>query len=262
VIRVAIVDDEPLARDTTRLVLAADADVEIVASVSGVDAPEALRRTAPDLVFLDVQMPGLDGFDVIAAVGPEAMPAIVFVTAHDRYAVKAFEVHALDYVLKPYDDRRLLAALARARHRLGAGAPRPSEQLAELLSDRERTRPRAERFFVRCRGRTEIVDAADVDWFEAADDYVELHVGAAVHVVRERLAELEQRLDPARFVRIHRSAIVNLARIRTIAPRFRGDADVVLTGGATVRLSRSRRRELMQRLSGSPRPADGSPQGR
>ena len=252
--RVLIVDDEPVARETARLVLSADPEVEVVASCTGIDAAAAIARSRPELVFLDVQMPGVDGFDVIAQVGLAAMPAVVFVTAYDAYAVRAFEVHAVDYVLKPYDDRRLLAALSRAKQRLAETAP-----FAALLADHPRT---LRRFAVRERDKITFVDPADVDCLEAADDYVELHVGDTVHVMRERLSELETQLDPDRFVRVHRSTIVNLARVRELHPLAKGDALVVLEGGATYRVSRSRRDDLELRLSGSPHHRDRSPQQR
>lgn len=258
-IRVMIVDDEPLARDSARLVLEGDPEVEVVASCSGIDAARLVAATRPDVLFLDVQMPDVDGFDVIAEIGPDAVPAIVFVTAHDRYAVRAFEVHALDYVLKPFDDPRLLAALTRARARL---ATRDAAALASLLDDRERARRFVERFVVRERDRTLLIAAADVDWLEAADDYVELHVRGAAHLIRERLSQLAERLDPSRFVRVHRSTIVNLERVTAIEPLVRGDARIWLADGRSVRLSRSRRSELLRRLSGSPTPGDGSPHRR
>ena len=259
-IRVMIVDDEPLARDSARLVLESDPDVQVVASCSGVGAARAAAETRPDLIFLDVEMPEVDGFEVVAAIGPDAAPAIVFVTAYDHYAVRAFEIHALDYVLKPFDDQRLLAALARARRHLGTR--RAAGPLTELLAERERARPHVLRFVVRERDRTVIIAAADVDWLEEAHDYDEIHAGGAVHMIRERLSQLEMRLDPARFVRVHRSTIVNLERVREVVPLIRGDATLVLAGGATVRLSRSRRAEFIRRLSGSPTHGDGSPHRR
>jgi two-component system, LytTR family, response regulator len=238
--RVLIVDDEPLARESLALVLAADSDLEIVGSCTGVDAIELVRKTVPDLLLLDVQMPELTGFDIVAELGVSA-PGIVFVTAFDQYAVRAFDIHAIDYVLKPFDDHRVLAAVARAKQRLA-------------------TRTYVQRFFVRSRDKTVIVDAGDVDCLEAADDYVELHVGTVTHVLRERLSDLELRLDPVQFVRIHRSTIVNLTRVREIHPLVHGDALVVLAGGAAFRCSRSRRSELERRLVDSPPPQDSSPQ--
>ncbi len=243
-IRVLIVDDEPLARDTVRMIVEADPEVEVVGACSGVDALAQVAALRPDVIFLDVQMPEVDGFDVAGALGLDTGPAIVFVTAYDHYAVRAFDVHALDYVVKPFDDRRLLAALARAKLRAASA------------------RRFVQRFIVRGRDKAVLVAAADVDFLEAADDYVELHVGAEVHVMRERLAELELRLDPARFVRIHRSTIVNLDRVKELHPLFRGDAIVVLASGAQLRLSRSRRAELERRLSGSPHGSDDSPRRR
>jgi two-component system LytT family response regulator len=226
--RVLIVDDEPLARESARLALVSDPDVTVVGACTGVDAAGLVRTLAPDLLLLDVQMPEVDGFAVVDAIGPAALPGIIFVTAYDQYAVRAFEIHAIDYVLKPFDDRRLLAALDRAK---------------------QRTRTYVSRFFVREREKTVIVEARDVDSLQAADDYVELHAGATVHLVRERLAELEHRLDPAMFVRIHRSAIVNLTRVREIQPLIRGDAMVTLAGGTALRCSRSRRADLERRLA-------------
>ncbi|HUQ03676.1 MAG TPA: response regulator [Kofleriaceae bacterium] len=266
-IRTLIVDDEPLARDTVRLVLGHDEAVDIVGACSGVDAAAAVDKHRPDLLVLDVQMPEVDGFDVVAAIGPDAVPAIVFVTAYDQYAVRAFEVRALDYVLKPFDDRRLLAALARVKESLAARRS-IAGQLAELLVDLERERERSQhahgghlqRFAVRQRDRIVLVDAAEVDSIEAADDYVELNAGGTVHILRERMTELEGRLDPARFVRIHRSVIVNVERVREIHPLIRGDALVVLEGGASFRCSRSRRSEFERRLTDSPRRRDHSPQ--
>ena len=204
-IRVAIVDDEPLARETTRLVLAAAEDVEVVASCSGVDAPEVLRRDAPDLVFLDVQMPGKDGFDVIAEVGPEEMPAIVFVTAHDRYALAAFDAQPLDYLLKPIDAPRLARALDRARQRLGAAraATLPPRQL--LIPDHQGLR---------------VVLLDEITWLEAADNYVAVHAIAAAAtppLLRRTLAALLADLGPG-FVRTHRSAAVALAQVLALRP--------------------------------------------
>lgn len=257
-IRVLIVDDEPLARESARLALETDPDVVVVGCCAGVDAVHAVEVHAPDVMFLDVQMPKVDGFEVVARLGPDAAPAIVFVTAYDQYAVRAFEVHALDYVLKPFNDSRLLAALDRAKQRMSSPTTQPGH-LADLLAERERARPLIQRFIVKGRDKTVLVNAHDVDCLEAADDYVELHVGPTVHTMRERLSDLELRLDPARFVRIHRSTIVNIDRVCEIHPLVRGDALVVLAGGATFRLSRSRRTEFERRLSDSPHPKDDSP---
>ncbi len=241
-IRTVIVDDEPLARDTLRLVLSAGPEVEVVGSCTGVDAVALVAAQKPDLLFLDVQMPEVGGFDVVEALPPGAVPAIVFVTAWDQYAVRAFDVHALDYLLKPFDDRRLRETMARVKARLRErGTQALEDRLRALLEERVQQEPRLRRFVVRGRSRTVFVDAAEVDWLEAADDYVELHCGQAVHIVRERLSDLEQRLDPQVFARVHRSTIVNVERVREMHPMFRGDALLVLRDGTRLRLSRSHR---------------------
>jgi two-component system, LytTR family, response regulator len=264
VLRVIIVDDEPLARDCMRLALHAASDVTVVAECSdGVDAVEAIRTHAPDVVFLDVQMPGLDGFAVIDRVGPEVMPAVVFVTAFDAHAIRAFEVHALDYVLKPFNDGRFLAALDRAR--ASARERRQGElgrRLAALVRDWEH--PASEeatatgsggssryisRFAVREDGRVRFVAATDVDWIEADRNYMVVHVGEAQHRIRASLRDVIDELDPRRFVRIHRSAIVNIERIREVQPWFGGDYVAILRTGAKLRVSRRRAAELLRPIA-------------
>jgi len=249
-IRVAIVDDEPLARAALRLSLAADPELVVVGDCNGVDAPQLIEREQVELVFLDVQMPEVDGFAVLEALeGP--LPAIVFVTAHDAYAVRAFEVHAIDYLLKPFDDARLATALARAKERLA----RPGEagdQLVALLEERARRERQVERLLVRARGKVVAVRTQDIDWIEAADYYATLHVGGATHLVRQTMAELETSLDGRRFIRVHRRAIVNIDRVREVHPMFRGDCTLVLADGTRVRLSRTRRAEF-ERMFGTPR---------
>jgi two-component system, LytTR family, response regulator len=250
-IRVAVVDDEPLARAALRLSLEADPELVVMGDCSGVDAPGLIEHAQVELVFLDVQMPEIDGFGVLEALDPGALPAIVFVTAHDAYAVRAFEVHAIDYLLKPYDDARLATALARAKDRLArpGGA---SEQLVALLEERSRRERQVERLLVRARGKVVAVRTADIDWIEAADYYATLHVGGATHLVRQTMAELETSLDGRRFVRVHRGAIVNIDRVREVHPMFRGDCTLVLADGTRVRLSRTRRAEF-ERLFGTAR---------
>ena len=263
-IRVAIVDDEPLARATLRVLLEADPELAVVGDCIGVDAPALIERAEVELVFLDVQMPEVDGFQVLAALRPEALPAVVFVTAHDEYAVRAFEVHAIDYLLKPFDDARLLTALARAKQRLARPGAVGSEQLLALLLERSERmgggapageagqHKHVERFLVRTRGKVVAVRADDIDWIEAADYYATLHVGGATHLVRQTMADLETSLDGQRFVRVHRKAIVNIDRVREIHPLFRGDCTLVLADGTQVRLSRTRRAEF-ERMFGTPR---------
>jgi len=254
VIRVLVVDDEPLARETLRLGLAGDPDVTVVGDVSGSEAAAAVAAERPDILFLDVQMPGVNGFELLEIIGPGTVPVVVFVTAYDQYALKAFEVHALDYLLKPFDDRRFHEALRRAKEQLRTTRSRAiEERLVDLLEERERgAQPFLERFVVRGREKTLFVPCEAVDWIRGADDYVELHAGRETHLLRERLAELESRLDPARFARIHRSTIVNIDRVREMHPLFRGDSMIVLRDGAKLRLSRGRRAEFERRLSGAP----------
>jgi two-component system LytT family response regulator len=201
-----------------------------------------IDRLTPDLLFLDVQMPEMDGFAVLAAVGADAVPAVVFVTAYDEHAVRAFEVHAVDYLLKPFDDERFERALGRAKERVLAGAP--DERLDALLRQRS---PASSRILVRKRDKVLVVAVDDIDWIEATDYYATLHVGGAAHLLRETLNDLERQLDPQSFVRVHRSAMVNVARVREIHPLFHGDCALVLADGTRVKLSRSRR-EHFERL--------------
>jgi two-component system LytT family response regulator len=249
-VRVLIVDDEPLARQVVRLLLAADPEVEVVGECSGADGVQAVARTRPDVLFLDVQMPEVDGFDLLEQLGPAQAPTTVFVTAYGDHAIRAFEFHALDYVLKPIDDARFARALARAKEQVrlrGRGTPDP--RVGALLAERGRY---ARRFLVKGRDRTLVVNAEDIDWIGAADYYVELHVGGQAHLLRETMNDLEGRLDPEKFFRVHRSAIINLERVREIHPLFRGDCDLVLEGGRKVRLSRTRRAEFERLFTAPP----------
>ena len=242
-LRILLADDEPVARRRMRRLLRPVVDVEIVAECGdGASTVEMIGSRQPDLVFLDVQMPELDGFEVLQAVGAERLPAIIFVTAFDQYALRAFEVHALDYLLKPVDGDRLLDALARARAALAnrqpaAGDPRLLALLGGLVSDRKYLA----RLPVRSDDRLLVVDLRDVDWISAADNYVMLHVAGREHVVRDTMARLERELDPARFVRIHRSTIVQMDRVRELLPDFHGDFAVVLKNGTRLTLSRRHR---------------------
>jgi two-component system LytT family response regulator len=243
-LRALIVDDEPLARTLVRVLLEGDPEVVVAGECSGVDAAAEAARTRPDILFLDVQMPEVDGFSVLAAIGADNAPVVVFVTAYDQYAIRAFDVHALDYLLKPIDEARFRVAVDRARARArdrrdGAKDPR----LRALLDEQARL---VRRILVRTRDKTVVVDVDQIDWIEAADYYATLHVGPREHLLRETLNELEQRLDPRRFFRVHRSAIVNLERVREIHPLFRGDGELVLRDGTRVRLSRTRRREFQR----------------
>ena len=245
-LRVLVVDDEPLARRGIHVRLGRMAGVEIVGEcASGREAVDAIRGLSPDLVFLDVQMPGLDGYGVVEAVGAERMPVVVFVTAYDQHALRAFEARALDYLLKPIDDERFEQAVARARARV-------AERRESAVGRRLAAAPAAplERILVRSGGRVLLVAADEVDWIEAAGDYLRLHVGPARHLLRETMGALEARLDPRRFVRIHRSTIVNVSRIRELQPYFNREYVVLLRDGTRLKLSRGYRERLELLLGG------------
>jgi two-component system LytT family response regulator len=258
-LRVVIVDDEELARRGVRSRLERSDDVRVVAECgTGKEAIGAIRRTTPDLVFLDVQMPGMNGFEVIAAVGLEPLPQVIFVTAHDKYAIRAFEVHALDYLLKPIDDERFDAALAHARGALARERQSDlAQRVASLLrgvgdaSEGARGKGYAERFVVRSGGRVIFVPALDIDWVEAAGDYVRLHAGKKSWLLRETMASIESRLDAGSFARIHRSAIVNVERIAEMRSYDNGEYLVLLRDGTQLKLSRSHRAALQQLVDGS-----------
>jgi two-component system, LytTR family, response regulator len=241
-LRVIVIDDEPLARDSIRTLLADDAEVRVVGEGTGIDAAALIARTRPDLMFLDIQMPEVDGFALLDQVGADTVPAVIFVTAYDRYAVRAFEVHALDYLLKPFDDERFAEALRRAKERARARhRGEIDNRIAELLKDRDASRVR---FLIPVREKTIVVDASQIDWIEATDYYVTLHAGAAAHLLRQTMDEIEKQLDRRQFFRVHRSAIVNVDRVREIHPLFRGDCALVLADGRRIKLSRSRRKDF------------------
>jgi two-component system, LytTR family, response regulator len=247
-IRVLIVDDEPPARERIRGLLAEEKDITILKECdSGLEAVSAIRELSPDLVFLDVQMPGLDGFGVIDALQGGRLPVIVFVTAYDAYAVRAFEVHALDYLLKPFDRERFEATLERARLTLGEDAGAEEEAVAVPLSDTA-DRPPLKRLLGRRDGRLIVLKATEIDWIESAANYVSLHVGKESYLVRETLQSLEGRLDPDQFIRIHRSTIVNLDRVQEIEPYFHGDYIVRLRDGHRLTLSRTYRERVQRHL--------------
>lgn len=256
--RVVLADDEPLARARLRSLLSRHEDVEIVAEcVSGPEVVAAVGAHRPNVLFLDVQMPGQSGVEVVQSIGPRAVCAIVFVTAYDEHAVRAFEQHALDYVLKPVDDERFERTLERVRERLAErGASALTESVLRMLAQQQRgpsssptsPSPYPTRFMVRSVDRVSFVDAAAVDWIEADGDYVRLHTGKSSHLLRSTLSALETQLDPAVFVRIHRSNIVRLARIRELQPYFHGEYVVFLHDGTKLKLSRSYRERLQAAL--------------
>jgi two-component system LytT family response regulator len=258
-IRTLVADDEPLAREGLRVRLNREEDVEIVGEANdGPSTVSAILSLRPDVVFLDVQMPGMDGFEVVARTASEHLPVVVFVTAFDRYALRAFAAHALDYLLKPIAHRRFQDALQRVRRELDRNATRESvERLRSLLETRDadaaavalpasRVSRYTTRFTSRDGDRLVLVRTADVDWVEAAANYVRLHVGARSFSVRMPMGEVERRLDPVQFVRVHRSAIVNVDRIAEIRPDWHGEYQVALTTGASLRLSRGYRDRLLK----------------
>ena len=252
-IRTLIVDDEPLARERLRKFLEAEPDIDIVGECAdGTDALAAAARERPDLIFLDVQMPELDGFGVIAALEGETMPGVIFVTAHDRFALKAFEVHALDYLLKPFDRERFQKALERGRQLVQQRQSGDlSRRLSSLITDLKSSQAEPkylDRLAVKNEGRVLFFKTDDIDWIEAADNYVSIHVGAEQHLHRETLSSLEGKLSPTRFLRISRSTIVNVERIKEMQPMFHGDYVVILKNGARLNLSRNYREKLNQLL--------------
>jgi len=257
-IRTLIVDDEPLARRNLRVLLERDAQIEILEECrNGREAVKAIKNLSPDLIFLDIQMPEMDGFDVLAHVGPEQIQAIIFVTAFDQYALKAFDVHALDYLLKPFDDERFARALERAKSQISAREiDKLSKRLFALLEERESERKGSTqeekyltRLMIKASNRMVLLKVGDIDFIEADGNYAKLHVGRKAHLLREKMHDLEGRLDPGKFVRIHRSVIVNLDRIKEMQPHFNGDYIVVLEDGRQLRLSRTRREHLESKLN-------------
>ena len=249
-IRTLIVDDEPLARQRVRDLLAQDPDIHLVGECGdGRQAVAAVQALKPDLMLLDVQMPALDGFGVLQALDGTELPVVVFVTAHDRYALKAFEVHALDYLLKPFDRDRFASALERAKAQVQQGKTGSIEQrLLAMLQTVQERQPAPERLVVKTAGRFSFVRIKDIDWIEAAGNYVRLHLGKEDHLLRESMAALETKLDAHSFVRIHRSTIVNLERIRELQPTFHGEYVVVLRDGTELTLSRTYRDKLQECL--------------
>jgi len=258
-IRTIIVDDEPLARDSMRVLLERDSEIELVAEcANGHGALQAIQELAPDLLFLDVQMPEMDGFEMLARVETERLPVVIFVTAYDQHALRAFEVHALDYLLKSYSDDRFEAALRRAKEQIRQKKVNEvSQRLVALLDDRKQGKAQPERgayltrLVVKSGGRVFFLKTAEIDWIEAADYYVYLHVGGKSHLLRETMNTLEKQLDPRKFQRVHRSTIVNLDRIKELQPHAHGDYTVILYDGTPLKLSRSYRPKLEAALGRS-----------
>lgn len=249
-IRTLIVDDEPLAREGIRQLLDSHDDVKIVGEANdGVHAVELIKAKKPDLIFLDIQMPELDGFGVVEQVGVERMPEVIFVTAFDQFALRAFEIHALDYLLKPIDPERFAEAVARAKgHITMRDSTAMSEKLVQLLKDIPTQRQFIQRLAIKSTGKVLFVSTSDIDWIEANGDYVWVHSQGKKNLLRERISELSNKLDPNHFARIHRSTIVNINRINNLEPMFYGDYAVHLHNGVKLTLSRSYRDKLFSLL--------------
>lgn len=236
-----IVDDEPLAREGLRALLARDPEVAAIHEArDGREAVAAIREHQPDLVFLDVQMPEMEGFDVVRAVGADSMPALVFVTAHDQYAIQAFEINALDYLLKPVIEERFVQALARAKGRIRSqGAADSNGQIMALLETIASPRSYLRRLAVRSTGKIVFLDIAEVDWIGGAENYVEVHAGRAAHLLHVTMSALERSLDPSVFLRIHRSIIVNCGRIKEMQPAAHGEYLITLRDGVRLQSGRT-----------------------
>jgi two-component system LytT family response regulator len=249
-IRTLVVDDEPIARERILSLLQQENDVEVIGQCAdGVQAVSAIQQQSPDLVFLDVQMPGCDGFGVIQNIGADRMPTVVFVTAYDEYALRAFEVHALDYLLKPFGKDRFQETLKHARESLERRrAGDLGRRLLALVHDLKPEQQRLDRLVVKSGGRVFFLRTDEIDWIEAAGNYVRLHLGEESHLFRETMNGMESRLDGRRFVRIHRSRIVNTERIKELQPWFNGEYVVILRNGTRLTLSRGYREKLQEQL--------------
>ena len=241
-----IVDDEPLAREGLRMWLAGDAEVSAIHEAKdGREAVAAIRNKRPDLVFLDVQMPEMDGFSVVQEIGADRMPAVVFVTAHDQHAIQAFEINAIDYLLKPVTEERFAQALARAKTRLQARpADDANRRIIGLLETIVSPRRHVKRLAVRTAGKTVFVDVEEIDWIEAAENYVQLHCGKAGHLLHVPMNTLEKSLDPEVFLRVHRGIMVNVGRIKELQPGLHGEFVITLQSGIRLRSGRTYHEKL------------------
>ncbi|HEV2715711.1 MAG TPA: LytTR family DNA-binding domain-containing protein [Terriglobales bacterium] len=254
IIRVLVVDDEPLGREMLTEMLQADPQAAIVGeSVNGREAAAAIRALAPDLVFLDVQMPELGGFDVLEVLSQEQLPMVIFVTAYDQYAVRAFEVHALDYLLKPFDRERFEACWQRAKAQILRDRNSNNEQhILALLEELKAGKRYLERLVIKAGGRIYFLRTDEIDWIEAQGNYVSIHSGKKSHLLRETISNLGAQLDPREFVRIHRSSIVRVDRIHELQPWFHGEYRVILNTGTQLALSRNYRDNLQQAIGKLP----------
>ena len=250
-IRTIIVDDVDLARERIKILLD-DTEFEIVAEcANGREAIKAISSLKPDLVFLDIQMPKIGGFEVVETIGVEEMPAVIFVTAYDEFALRAFEINAVDYLLKPFDEARLKRAVARAKREIGRETPAGDveEKLRRLLKEVRPEQKYLKRIAVRSARQTILVLTEEIDWINSAGHYLELHAGGEKHLIREQLSRLEAKLNPEKFVRIHRSIIVNLDSIKSLHPLFNGDHLVVLKNGQKINSSRTYHEKLIAFLA-------------
>ena len=248
-IRTLIVDDEPLARERIALLLESEPDVEIIGECGdGKSAARAIKSKAPDLVFLDIQLPEMNGFELIESMPARRAPSIIFVTAYDQFALKAFKIHAVDYLLKPVEGARLKEALDHLRKQLRHGGDDVRGRLAELIGDLEAQSGRANRIVLRSDGEVLVLKPAEIDWVESAGNYVCFHVGAETHIFRETMNQVEERLHDHNFARIHRSAIVNLDRIKRLKPTLYGDYSVELRNGIKLTMSRSYRQAVFNKV--------------
>jgi two-component system LytT family response regulator len=240
------VDDESLARERIRDMLGDHPQIEILAEcANGRDAIEAIQSLSPDLVFLDVEMPGIDGFGVLEALQPDRIPTIIFVTAYDQYAVRAFEVYALDYLLKPFDQERFEKALDRAKSQISSDRSDDLNQRILSALEEIKTRPiHLERLVIKMNGHVFFIKAEEIDWLEAEGNYVRLHAGKESYLLRDTISALESQLDPKKFIRVHRSAIVNIDRITELQPWFHGEYRIILGEGVQLTLSRTYREKL------------------
>ncbi len=245
-IRTIVSDDEPLAREKLRILLASETGVRIVAECrDGRQTIDALQTYKPDLLLLDIQMPGADGFQVLSAIPADDMPLVVFTTAYDQYAIRAFETHAVDYLLKPFDHERLHKAIERIRSELLKTNDREmTQRILDLLAGTRAESRVTKRLAIKAAGRVVFLDVEEIDWVEAAANYVRLHVGKESHLLRESIGRISERLDPDRFVRVHRSTIVNVRRIKELQPCNSGEYIVVLKDGKELSCSRGYRTEL------------------
>jgi two-component system LytT family response regulator len=259
-IRALIVDDEPLARRTIRDILADDPEIEIIGECGdGLEAIEFIQNRPPDILFLDIQMPGLNGFETLSRIEPGRIPVIIFVTAYDQYALRAFEVHAMDYLLKPFNDQRLVDAVRQAKAQIELKEIKEiSRSLLNLLGEqvasetRESPKSFLTRFMIKTGGRVIFIKASDVDWIAADDYFIKLHVKGGRHLLRMSMNELEEKLDPKMFLRIHRSTIVNFDAVRELQQTPNGEYVVVLNNGTELKLSRGRRERFEQILMSAP----------